>query len=184
MTRPRWEVPNPYGYPAAIESMGSIAAPFFAGVSVALAVFVMQNSGAFGWGDWALLFLVASAFAFVATLQFTFWARQFAVTPPEMNAWWPDAAEEDRLTMLQREQRRYFNQHERWSNRARNAYDIGMLCFLLGAVVCLVPHGGISAASNGRLAVFALAVAGLVAEAAWIASSRLDWWKVTEWPEL
>jgi hypothetical protein len=171
---PRWSVPNPYGYAAAIDSMGSIAAPLLAGLSVALAVFVMQSGDVFEWASTALLLLVTAAFAFVAALQLTFMARQYAVTPPEMTMWWSNPDETGRREMLRWEQRRYRREHQRWAKRASLAYDVGIMALLAGAVVCLVPNGGLTTASNARIAACVLAAAGLLAELGWIVSKRLD----------
>ncbi len=111
---PRWEVPPEYGYAGAIESMGSIAAPLLAGFSFALAVFLIGRDGS-SWTSAALLLLVGAALAFVDAVQFTFRARQFAVTPPEIEMWWSDPA---RRELLRREQRFYHANHRAWAMAA------------------------------------------------------------------
>lgn len=162
-----WDIPVRYGYAAAIDSIGAVAAPFLAGVSGALAVFVMQNEAAFGWANAALIFLIGATLAFVAALQFSFWARLFAATPDEIEAWWRlDSAREQE--QLYREQRDDMAQHRRWANHVRRSYNVGLLAFLVGLTLCLVPAGGLSEASGGRLLVVVLVAAGLVAEVAWI----------------
>lgn len=166
---PRWEVPREYGYAAAIDSMGSIAAPLLAGVSFALAVFLMQGKEGSSWKSAALLLLVGAALAFIATVQFTFRARQFSVTPPEIEMWWSHPADPGRREMLRREQRYYLATHGVWARWAGWAYEIGLLSFVLGVSASLVPRGGPGDASAGRLAVMAMALLGFAAELAWIA---------------
>jgi hypothetical protein len=167
-----WDIPVRYGYAAAIDSIGSVAAPFLAGVSGALAVFVMQNEAAFGWANAALCFLIGATLAFLATLQFSFWARQFVATPAEIQMWW-DAETLSAQEHLHREQHDDMARHRRWSSRVRWSYDVGLLAFLLGLTVCLVPAGGLTEASGGRQVVVFLAALGLVLELAWILRTRL-----------
>jgi hypothetical protein len=176
---PRWDVPFPYGYAAAIDSMGSVSAPLLAGFSVTLAVFVIQSGHAFRWATASLLLFVSAALALIAALQFTFRARQFAVSPPELEAWWADAGSPARREMLRREQRYYRRQHGRWATRARRAYSIGILSFLLGVPALLVPSGGIH---PGRLAVISLALLGCAGEIAWIVQTELADSQARDWP--
>jgi hypothetical protein len=129
-----------------------------------------------------LFLLVGAALAFIASVQFTFRARQYSVTPPEIEMWWSDPAELDRRDMLRREQRYYRAEHERWAGLARNAYDAAIACFLLAIPILLVPKGGVSAANNGRLAVIALALVGFLGEVFWIARTRLSEPSKREWP--
>jgi hypothetical protein len=166
-----WDIPVRYGYAAAIDSIGSLAAPFLAGVSGALAIFVMQNEAAFGWANVSLLLLIGASLAFVAALQFSFWARQFASTPGEIEMWWSDEAisEHERL---HHEQHDDMQQHRRWANRVRWSYNLGLLAFLLGLASCLVPARGLIEASGGRQVVVGLVVLGLVAELAWIRQTQ------------
>jgi hypothetical protein len=177
----RWKVPYPYGYAAAIQSMGTVAAPLLAGVSAALVALVIQNEEAFEWANASLLALIAAVFGFLATVQCAFRARQYAVTPPEIEAWHATPIGAGSREIMRREQRYYYAEHERWSDLASYAYDFGLLFFLVGVTAATVPNGGLSAASDGRLAVFALALAGVVGEFIWIANGARrptgpGWW--------
>ena len=180
---PRWLVPAPYGYASAIEGMGFVSAPLLAGFSVTLAVLVIQAQDSFRWPGVALFLFVAAALAFIAAVQFTFRARQYAVTPPEIEMWWKDPNEPGRREMLRREQRYYQARHEAWAKPGRTAYDTGILAFLLAVTIILVPHGGLDDASAGRLATIALAAVGLVGEGAWIVRTRSPIrGQVADWP--
>jgi hypothetical protein len=182
LPEPRWNVPAPYGYAAAIESMGLVSAPLLAGFSITLAILVIQGEEAFHWADAALFLLIGAALAFIATVQFTFRARQYTVTPPEIEMWWGDAAEPERRELLRREQRYYRIEHERWARFARGAYEVAIICFLLAATFLLVPAGGIGSASDSRLAVIALAFAGLLGEVGWIVETRVFSGPIRNWP--
>jgi hypothetical protein len=179
---PRWAVPAPYGYAAAIESMGLVSAPLLAGFSVTLAIFVIQSHNRFHWASAALFLLIGAALAFIATVQFTFRARQYAVTPQEIEMWWTDSGESGRREILRGEQRFYRYQHEMWARLARSGYEVAIVVFLLAVAVLLVPPGGVDAASNGRLAVIVLALAGWVGEVAWILRTRFSDSSRQGWP--
>jgi uncharacterized membrane protein YdbT with pleckstrin-like domain len=67
--------PSPYGAPAAIEMMGSVAAPLLAGFSLTLLILVITNSDAFRWPGLVLVAFAVSAVTLISVVQFTFWAR-------------------------------------------------------------------------------------------------------------
>jgi MFS family permease len=162
-----WDVPYPYGDAAAIDSMGAVAAPLLAGFSVTLAALVLSAPSHFRWVSVTLVLLVIAALALIMALQFAFRARQFVVSPAEIEQWWPDAASPERRQMLRREQREHRAEYTTWSNSARHAYNTGILFFVAGLTSALVRPGPIS---NGRLTAIALALLGVVGEFCWIAN--------------
>lgn len=164
----RWEVPSPYNYAAAVDSMGTIGAPLLAGVSIALIAVVIASATAIRWVNATLFLLVLAVASFVAAVEFSFHARQYAVTPSDLEAWWPDHAVPARREQLRSEQRVYYARLNGWSRRARAGYNVGTLSLSLAVTVLLVPRGALAHASYGRLAVVALAAAGFLAELAWI----------------
>jgi hypothetical protein len=168
----RWEAPPEYGYAAAIEGMGSVAAPLLGGFSFALAVFLIESKDSSFWTTVALLLFLTAAFAFVSTVQFTFRARQFAVTPPEIEMWYRNPDDPIVRERLRREQRYYVANHRAWATRAAWAYDAGLLSLLLGVATAFVPSEGLGDASGGRVTVIALAFLGFAVEFTWIARTR------------
>jgi hypothetical protein len=170
----RWQVPSPYNYPAAIDSMGTIAAPLLASVSLALIAVVLTGASSFRWVDAALFLLVIAAAAFIATVEFSFIARQYAVTPSDLELWWPDhdvPERRDRLRAIQRFHRIRFT---RWADRARNAYNIALLALILGVTVLLIPKGSICHANGFRILAVVLLAATFVAEFLWAIFAKPD----------
>jgi hypothetical protein len=163
----RWDVPYPYGQAAAIDSMGGIAAPLLAGFAVTIALLVFSTPHAFRFVSLTLGLLVVAAFALIAALQFTFRARQYSVTPAEIEVWWPDAKSPERRQELEHEQREHRAAYKRWSNKARWAYNAGILLFVCGLTAALFPPGSIGGA---RLLVIVLALLAAAAEFCWIAN--------------
>jgi hypothetical protein len=162
----------PYGYPAAIDSMGMFAAPLLASGSVALIAVVLSSTATFRWSNPALFLLVIAAAAFVATVEFTFMARQYVVAPPDLEVWWPDAAVPERRERLRSIQRQHVRLFRSWSNRARMTYNTAILALSLGIAVLLVPTGDLDAANPFRLAAVAAAALAFAAEALWILFGR------------
>jgi hypothetical protein len=177
----RWDVPFPYGYTAAIDSMGTIAAPLLAGFSVALAAVVLTTPSSFHWHNACASLLTGAMLALIATVQFAFRARQYAVTPADLEVWWSTDAEAGTRSVLRRTQRYHKREFERWSNRARMAYNAGLVLFLAGVVAMLAPHK-MAGMSLGRLLPPGLATVGLLIELGWIATTahQAD---VKNWPE-
>jgi hypothetical protein len=170
-SKPSWEVPHPYGYAAALDSMGSISAPLLAATSAALLGIVLSSDDV-RYADLGLLILALATLSFVATIQLTFWARRFAVTPTQILEWWPEASE-GRLEMLRREQRHHMKRFGVWANRTRIAYNAGILLFLAALPVLLVPQESLRD-NEVRLVAVIVAVVGLLAEGAWIVGAS-DW---------
>lgn len=142
----------------------------------------MEGGGRAGRGEPApvrrdartLGLLVVAAFALIAALQFAFRARQFTATPAEIEQWYPDADTPDRQEELRREQREAYEDYGTWSKWAARAYNVGVICFLAGFTVALVPRNPISLE---RKVVLVLAILGVVAELVWVADDRLTWRK-------
>jgi hypothetical protein len=155
----------PYNRPAAIDSMGTIAAPLLASVSIALIAVILSDVESYHLLTLALLALLVAAAGFVATVEFSFLARQYAITPGELEGWWPNPDQAGRRELLRREQRFHVLRFESWADRARWAYNIAILALTVGVTAILVPNGHVSV---GR--VLAIVVAGLasVAEMTWI----------------
>jgi hypothetical protein len=154
--------------------MGSVAAPFLAGIAIALAVLVISNGGNFGAVGMTLFALVGGTAGFIACVECAFMARQYAVTPSQLEEWRPNLVEANRIEKLQTEQSIAFNAFNRWADRARWAYNAGIVAFAWGVASLLIPPGGLDRADDWRLAAFALACGGLVAE---IVSVLISWWK-------
>jgi MFS family permease len=164
----RWKAPFPYGAPGAIDSMGSVAAPLLAGFALTVATLVITNDRFFRWPSLVLGLLIVAAATLVATVELTFRSRQYAITPADIEVWWPNPTRR-KLDYLRREQRYHRDRYLKWTDRARIAYNIGVLTLALGFAVALVPPNHVN---NGRRAVIVVAMLAFLAEALWIAHSR------------
>jgi hypothetical protein len=162
--------------------MGLVSAPLLAGFSLTLAVLVIQADDSFHWAGCCVVLVCGRRAGIHRRRPVHVRARQYSVTPPEIEMWWKDPDESGRREMLRREQRYYRREHESWARLARRAYDIGIVGFLFAVVVVLIPRGGLGAATDARLAVVALAAAGCVAEVAWIGATSFSRRSARAWP--
>jgi hypothetical protein len=80
--------------------MGTIAAPFLAGIGIALAVLVISNEQDFGAASEALFMLVTATTFLVVCVECAFAARQYVVRPAELEEWSPDPTEKNRVALL------------------------------------------------------------------------------------
>jgi hypothetical protein len=161
--------------------MGSIAAPLLAALCVALAVVVIAAPASFHWASGATVLMVGATIALVAAVQFTYRARQFVVTPEELESWWPDSDKPWRRDMLRSIQRHHRREFKTWAFRARIAYDGGIVLFALGVAALLAPEH-VMHASPGQLAPPALAITGAAAELAWMFWPVLRGSKTPDYP--
>lgn len=159
----RWRPHFPYGYQAAVEGYGAVACTLLAGFSVSLIGLILPGASV-RWPSATLFLLAAATVLFIAGVQCSMWARQFAVTPDEIRTWQPDY-EEWRLYAEQWVHRRGF---DIWNRRFAFSYRFGILVFLAGVSLTLLPPDPVSTARWGAIGV---AVAGFAAEALWILSS-------------
>jgi hypothetical protein len=173
--KPYWKTPDLYGQAEALNSMGTIAAPLLAGFSLAAMVqtFTITTSEA-RWPDAGLLLFMLAAVLFVATVQAMFWARGYQTNPKEIQDWWPDATDPQRLNQLRREQKRHVAGFRMWSNRARVTYSAALLCLLAALTLLAVPPESHGQAPFLRWLAVAIGVAAFLGEAVWITGSFAD----------
>jgi MFS family permease len=139
---------EPPGYPEAIHSLGSVAAPLLAGFSLTLVVYTLTATEAFRWPNLALVLIMSAVLALIGCVQCTMCARLFLAP----------GRQEPRLAAA----------HRLWAKRAQVLYNGGVLLLLAGITVALVPPGPVAPA---RLAAVGVGLLGLAVALLWIASA-------------
>jgi hypothetical protein len=177
---PVWQVPLPLGQQQALQSMGTVAAPVLAGFSLSLIALTISVEDSIRWPSLALLLLVCATVAMLISVQTTFWARRYAVTPADMIAWWPDYGDDPmRRELLRREQSNSSAAEQRWSKRASAFYNGGLLVLLVGIGVMLIPPGTLCAINGFRVAAVVIVMLAALGEAAWIVAATRGWLEPT-----
>lgn len=162
--RTYWSIPTPYGYFDALNAFGTTAAPLLAGFGVALIGLAvgLKTDSPVRYPGVALASVAVSVLLLLGSVQCSMWARQYAVTPAEMFAWWPDAHE--RQEDLRTTQWRYSTIGALWLRRARAMYQFGLVALLLGLLAILIPKEW----SPSRIAAEVIVGLGVCLEVLWI----------------
>jgi len=158
------EFPRPFGQPAAMEAMGTVAAPLLAGFAFTSIGLVLQVQESLRWPDQALVLLVVASLLFITSLQASFNARRHWVPPDQWAAWLGLAPTAARRSALQQHWVAYVGQYRRWIEVARLAYNLAIVALLVALAVMLVPRGSIDA---WRAVGIGLAALGALGEVAW-----------------
>jgi hypothetical protein len=135
-------MPGPLGYSAALENVGSTAAPLLAGFAFTLIGLVVQSSTALAQPSLALLLLVVAALFLIATVQLAFHARQYYLPPGDylsLVQMTPDNGLEE--SDLRREYSDWLIRHGKLLDWARAAYNAGIVFLLAAVTVVLIPPG-------------------------------------------
>lgn len=162
-----YDVPDPYGQPEGSASASGVAAPLLAGGALALAGVIVQQQDSLRYPGLTLLLLVGALVLLIAAVQAGMWSRQFAVTPAEIEQWWPDP-NKARQAAIVRDQNWHAQRHRVWARRVTVSFNLGVLVLWLAIAVAVVPRSGVQE-PFWRWAAAVLALAAAVAEAGWIA---------------
>jgi hypothetical protein len=167
-----WRLPIAYGSAAALQAIGTVAAPLLAGFSFTLAALVLTNPERIRAPDQALILFIAAGLLLTNAVQASAWARRWDVTPGDLLGWWPDfneLSDHDR-GLIYEEQRTHATRHLRWARVTQATYDGGILCLLAGVALLVWPPHGWSFSSARTLAAL-VALCGLLAECVWVVFS-------------
>lgn len=159
-------MPGPLGYSAALENVGTTAAPLLAGFAFTLIGLVVTSSDALAQPALALLLLVIASLLLIATAQFAFHARQYYIPPSEylsLVRMTPDNGLDE--ADLRREYSNWLLQHQKLLDRARATYNAGIVFLLAAVAVVLIPPGRLADVPILRLIAAALVLAGAIVEA-------------------
>jgi MFS family permease len=166
---PTRAVPTPFGQPAAMETMGTIAAPLLGGFAFASIGIILSAQDALRWADQALVLVVGAVLLFVTSLQATFNARRHYVPPDQWAAWLGLAPSAARRAELQRRWTADLAIYRRWIEVARVTYNLAIVALLAATAVLLVPAGHLAA---WRAAAIALATMGALGEVGWVLTAE------------
>jgi hypothetical protein len=171
----QWILPKTgYGSVAAVQSVGSIAAPLLAGFSFTLVGLVLASPDRIRWPGASLVLLTTAGLCLVAAVQCAAWARRWDPTPAELLNWWPgfETLPVEARDQVYEEQRLHASRHSCWARATRLFYNLGILSLLASVTVLLVPPKHHSVVSLWGLAML-LALMGFLAEMAWVVTSEI-----------
>ncbi len=159
-----WDSPFPLGQANAADSAGSVAAALFAGFSLTLIGLIVPDTTKFRWAGVGLFLLALASVLFVASVQCAFWAKEYAISPGDLDTWYEDMSKHDKIAY----QRAHQLNFRRWVARMNKSYRIGILALLCGMTVALVPAGALGVMRGAAIGII---IAGFLTELLWIFST-------------
>lgn len=169
-SRFRFDVPYYYAGTSAIESMSSVAAPLLAGGALVFIGIVMQQAQALRFPGIVLVTSLVALMALILSVQCGYWARQHAVTPSDIEQWWPDLSEDERLQRVRADWWQERSDYQVWARRTRLMFGCGVILIWLALAVAAVPTGSGGYVAYRWIAV-AICLTASVLEALWLAVS-------------
>jgi hypothetical protein len=125
---------------------------------------IVPDTTKFRWPGVGLLLLALAAVLFVASVQCAFWAKEYAITPGDLDAWYGDMSKHDKIAY----QRAHQLNFRRWVARMNKSYRLGILALLSGMTVALVPTGGFGWTRGAAIGII---IVGFLTELLWVCST-------------
>lgn len=166
-----WNRRRPINYPKLTEVTGGIAAPLLAGFSLTTVAQLVIGKDHPWLTGWATALFAVAATLLLYTVQFSAMALGYAATPSERLDYNPEAAFETHILRIVRE--RQWEEMElraQYTGRAMHCYNLGLLAFLSGLGLILVPRHSWPWPWGNFIGVIVVGIA-LIIEVIWTASS-------------
>jgi hypothetical protein len=136
-----WNRRRPINYPKQIEMAGGIAAPLLVGFSLTTVAQLVIGRDQPWLSEWAIALFAIAAALLVYAMQFSTTALGYAATPSERLDYNPEAAfEPDILRIVRKRQWEEMELRAKYTVRTKYCYNFGLLAFLGGLGLILVPH--------------------------------------------
>jgi hypothetical protein len=175
-----WDRPRRLGYTEMLRTSGGIVAPVLVGFALATIVLLVTSRVTPRLGEWAVAGFTAAVGCLLFSMQVAPLALGHSATPDERLSWYPEATRSrEALDHARLEQAVDYQHVVRYWRLAGISYDLGLLSFLIGLLLLLVP----TAWSSGATLAFAIGLLALVIELRWTSGtwfSRLRWTRVVK----
>lgn len=136
-----WARRRPINYPKQVEMAGGIAAPLLVGFSLTTVAQLVIGKDHPWLSGYAIALFAIAATLLVNTVQFSATALSYAATPSDRLDYNPEAALEGAVLRKVRERQwQEMDLRARYTSRAVNCYNYGLLAFLGGLGLILVPQ--------------------------------------------
>lgn len=138
-----WSRSKPLGFDQTVSALGGIAAPLLAGFSLATVVQLVTGSHVarhIRYPAAAITVFALAAVLLLYSLQFSALALGYRAAPQRRLDYFPEAADDEAVMATVR--RRQWGEEEMWriySARAGVLYNVGLLAFLVGLLLVLIP---------------------------------------------
>jgi hypothetical protein len=166
-----WDRRRPINYAKEAEMVGGIAAPLLAGFSLTTVAQLVISSYRPWLAGYAIAVFAVAAALLLNSLQFSATALAYDATPSERLDYVPEATSNTELLgVIRKRQWEELDLRGRYIRRARLCYNTGLLGFLGGFGLIIVPHRSWPWPAGQLIGVIAVGFA-LLFEALWIISN-------------
>jgi hypothetical protein len=140
--KPRvWSRRRPINYPKQLEMTGGVAAPLLVGFSLVIVAQLVTGKDQPWLSEWAVALFTIAAVLLVYALQFSSMALGYAATPSDRLDYNPEAASEpDILRVVRTRQWEEMELRAKYTFRTKYCYNLGLLAFLCGLELIIVPR--------------------------------------------
>jgi MFS family permease len=163
-----WRVPGSqrmpaYGASAAVNAVGTVAAPLLAGFSLTFVGQLLGGQSGPRWPDLTLLLLIIAGLAFIGSLQCALRARQWDATPKDISDWWPNSeSDKDLQIVLYQQQAMLKGTHEVWATISILFFHTGIISLFVAMATLLVPSNGSTITPLRTISIILIASAAVV----------------------
>lgn len=165
-----WNQRRPINYPKQIEMTGGFSAPLLAGFSLTTLALLVIGKDHPWLSEWAIPLFAIAAVLLVYAVQFSTMVLRYAATPSQRLDYNPEAASNSNILHTVRKwQWEEMELQAKYAVRARQCYNFGLLAFLAGLGLILVPNPTWPW-PWGRFVGIAVVSASLIIEVLWIKS--------------
>lgn len=135
-----WNRPSLLAYPVSIVEFSKVAAPLLAGFSLTAIVELVGRSASLH-NDLAIMSFALAAVLLILAIQAGLTAAMYQATPTMRLEWEPEARVDNGIAEeVRQEQWADEVLARRYRQRVHYQYNLGIVAFLVGLVVVLVPH--------------------------------------------
>jgi hypothetical protein len=148
-----WRRPSMLGYAESLRGLGGIVAPLLTGFSLAAIATLASADNPPPLADWASAALAGAVALLLFSMQVAFLALTRNSTPGDVLMWHPEATvSEELLEEARRVHAADFAEMTRLGRLSLGTYGAGLLAFLVGVVLLMVPNDWTIAWSIGLVA--------------------------------
>jgi hypothetical protein len=164
-----WQRPRALGYHETLRGLGGIVAPLLAGFSLAAIATIVTGQEGPPMADWAVAAFAAAVAFLLFSMQVAFESLRQNSSPEDVLAWRPEATvSENELHLARKAQAADFGEMTRLGRLSLNMYGAGLIAFLLGVLLLMIPEDWSVAWVIG----VAVTAGALALEAWWLAANR------------
>jgi hypothetical protein len=166
-----WQRPNRFGYPETLRGLGGVVAPLLTGFSLATIALLLTSASKPKLADWAVVAFAAAVGFFLLAMQIAFLALARSPSPADIHTWQPEITiSAAALQSAREEQAANMHDVKRLWDICRRGYDLGILAFLAGVVLLLIPDDW----SGVRIVGVVVAGLALLGELWWTLANQFD----------